>query len=98
MNPAMSHVGVCLPAEHIKVGTQIMTSCVLLGGSEFLQHHGAALAGTLAGLTGSVNERGMLLLFPVYEILLQVIAPVLLLETRLYMVTLDMVAVARRRA
>ena len=36
--------------------------------------------------------------FPVYEILLQVIAPVLLLETRLYMVTLDMVAVAWRRA
>ena len=29
-------------------------------------------AGSLAALTGNVNERGMLLLFPVYEVLLQV--------------------------
>ena len=63
------------PAEHIKLGTQIMTSCVLLGGPDFLQQHGAAMTGTLANLTGAVNERGMLLLFPVYEILLQVLRP-----------------------
>ena len=52
-----------------------MTSCVLLGGPEFLQQHGAGLAATLAALTGNVNERGMLLLFPVYEVLLQVLSP-----------------------
>ena len=54
-----------------------MASCVLLGGADFLAQHGGALAATLAALTGNVNERGMLLLFPVYELLLQVCPMVL---------------------
>jgi hypothetical protein len=49
-----------------------MTSCVLLGGVEFLREHGQGLGSTLAELTGSVNERGTLLLLPVEELLLQV--------------------------
>lgn len=59
-------------AEHIKVACQIMTSCVLLGGRDFLREYGQGLASALAGLTGTVNERGTLLLLPVEELLLQV--------------------------
>ena len=59
-------------AEHIRVACRIMTSCVLLGGLDFLREHGQRLGSTLAELTGSVNERGTLLLLPVEELLLQV--------------------------
>ena len=59
-------------AEHIKVACQIMTSCVLLGGRELLRDHGQRLASSLAALTGTVNERGTLMLLPVEELLLQV--------------------------
>ena len=48
-----------------------MTSCVLLGGRDFLRDHGQGLASTLAGRTGTVNERGTLMLLPVEELLLQ---------------------------
>ena len=58
-------------AEHIRVACQIMTSCLLLGGRNFLRDHGQGLASTLAALTGTVNERGTLLLLPVEELMLQ---------------------------
>ena len=49
-----------------------MTSCVLLGGRDFLADHGQRLASALAALTGTVNERGTLMLLPVEKLLLQV--------------------------
>jgi len=61
-----------LCAEHIKVACQIMTSCVLLGGRDFLRDNGQRLASSLTALTGTVNERGTLMLLPVEELLLQV--------------------------
>ncbi len=48
-----------------------MTSCVLLGGRDFLRDEGQRLASTLGALTGTVNERGTLMLLPVQELLLQ---------------------------
>ena len=51
---------------------QITTSCILLGGADFLQQHGGALAALLGSLIGNVKERGMLLLIPVMELVIQV--------------------------
>ncbi|KAK9787255.1 hypothetical protein WJX73_002919 [Symbiochloris irregularis] len=58
--------------EMVQPAMQITTSCILLGGASFLQVHGQALATMLAGLIGNVKDRGMLLLIPVMELVLQV--------------------------
>ena len=50
---------------------QASTSCLLLGGPDFLQAHGAELAAMLTGLLGNVNDRGMLLVVPVLYLVLQ---------------------------
>ena len=57
-------------AEHIKTATQIITSCVLLGGPDFMGKHAATIVGILCLLLGNVKERGMLLLLPVMGLLL----------------------------
>ena len=51
---------------------QIATSCILLGGADFLQLHGQGLARRLGGLVGNVKERAMLMIIPVMELVLQV--------------------------
>lgn len=57
-------------AEHIQTATQIITSCVLLGGPDFMSRHAATIVGILCILLGNVKERGMLLLLPVMGLLL----------------------------
>lgn len=48
----------------------IASSCILLGGVPFLTQHGQALSVALTAYMGNVRERGMLLLFPVMDIIL----------------------------
>jgi len=61
---------VCAPAEHIGLAMSITSSCILLGGRPFLAQYGAVLAAALTAYVGDVRERGMLLLFPVMDLLL----------------------------
>lgn len=80
--------------EHIQPAMQIATSCILLGGTDFLQQHGQNLTRMLSGLIGNVKERGMLLIIPVVELVLQVApqqGPAMLRETlrRLMALTLS---------
>ena len=56
--------------EHIRVGLQILTSLVLLGGAGFLRQAGGDVAALLANYVGAVNERGTLLLLPPLDLLL----------------------------
>lgn len=58
-------------AEHILPAMQASTSCLLLGGLDFLNSHGAGLASMLSGLIGSVNDRGLLKVIPVLYLVLQ---------------------------
>ena len=53
--------------------TQIMCSCVLLGGRGFLEAHGGQLVGVLARLIGHLSEKGSLLLLPVMDAVLQTV-------------------------
>ena len=50
---------------------QAATSCLLLGGPQFLQQQGAVLSAVLTGLIGHVNDRGMLQLLPLMSLVLQ---------------------------
>ena len=53
--------------------TQIMCSCVLLGGRDFLAAHGSRLVSVLLRLIGHLSEKGMLLLLPVMDAVLQTV-------------------------
>lgn len=57
--------------EKVQVGMQIITSCVLLAGPTFLQLHGASVVSIITALMGQLNERGMCVLLPVVELLVQ---------------------------
>jgi hypothetical protein len=59
-------------AEHVQVATQIMTSCMLLGGVAFLQLYGTLLVRLLCNLLASIAHKGLPLLFPVLEGMLQI--------------------------
>jgi hypothetical protein len=48
-----------------------MSSCVLLGGAEFLQHYGQMLVGVLCNLMANLSDDGIPLLFPIFEVTLQ---------------------------
>ena len=50
---------------------QAATSCLLLGGPQFMQQQGVVLSGMLTSLIGHVNDRGMLLLLPLMSLVLQ---------------------------
>ena len=66
-------VAVCrFSTEHVKVSCQIMASCILMGGVQFLQAYGTGLVDILTELMGELNERGMCVLLPVLELLVQV--------------------------
>jgi hypothetical protein len=60
----------CL-AEHVVIATQIMSSCVLLGGAEFLQHYGQMLVGVLCTVMANLSDNGIPLLFSIFEVTLQ---------------------------
>lgn len=57
--------------EHVRVGMQIITSCILLGGGAFLEHFGAAVVQILTSMIGALNEKGLGVLLPVMELLVQ---------------------------
>jgi hypothetical protein len=57
-------------AEHIQTATQIITSCILLDGAEFMYQHAAAIVAMLSSLLGNVKERGMLLLLRIMNLML----------------------------
>lgn len=48
-----------------------MTSCVLLGEASFLQHYGTLLVAMLCKLLGGISAKGLPLVFPVLEGMLQ---------------------------
>lgn len=58
-------------AEHVQVALPIITSCVLIGGSTFLEQHGPTLSRMLEGLIGNVKERAMLVLISAVELLIR---------------------------
>ncbi|CAG9463738.1 unnamed protein product [Pedinophyceae sp. YPF-701] len=57
--------------EHVHLACQCMQSCVLMGGAAFLRKHGGTLAAILDGLMASVNERGLLFVVPVIELVVK---------------------------
>ena len=57
--------------EHTAVGMKLATSCILLGGADLLRAHGAALVDVLRSYIGNVKDRGMLLLLPVMDLVVQ---------------------------
>lgn len=63
-------VGTYLDAEHIQTASEIVTSCILLGGADFMNQHAVAVVEMLRSLLGNVKERGMLLLMPVMSLML----------------------------
>ena len=69
-------------AEHVEVASAIMVSATLLGNSEdLLRVYGAHVAAILQTLIGHLTEKGMRVLLPVMNVLLQVfpqIGPVLI--------------------
>ena len=60
-------------AEQIRSATQIIVSLSLLGGRDFLAVHGQTLVEALTPLIGHLTERGMLMLLPVLEVIIQVV-------------------------
>lgn len=63
-----------LPAEHIYVGMQLLSSLLLLGGGPFLSTYGPQLMSACTAYVGEVVERGLLLMLPPVD-LLMVAAP-----------------------
>lgn len=70
----MIQVSSASAAEHIQIAAQIMVSCSLLGGRDhFLVPHGQQLVAILQQLIGNLSEKGMHLLIPVLNVVLQII-------------------------
>lgn len=59
-----------VPAEHITIGMQLLSSLLLLGGGAFLSAHGPQLVSACAAYVGEVVERGLLLMLPPMDLLL----------------------------
>lgn len=57
--------------DHLKVATNIIEDCVILGGREFLNLHASNVAKLLDLVVGNVNDRGLLSVIPVIDILVQ---------------------------
>ena len=53
------------------MATQLIASCLLLGGAPFLSAQAGGLVAILLRLVASMNEKGMLLLLPVLDLLLR---------------------------
>lgn len=72
----------CPCAEHINIGTQLLSSLLLLGGGPFLSTYGPQLVSVCTAYVGEVVERGLLLMLPPVDLLLvaapQQAAPLLL--------------------
>ncbi|KAK4731152.1 hypothetical protein R3W88_024140 [Solanum pinnatisectum] len=57
--------------DHLKVATNIIEDYVILGGREFLSLHASNIAKLLNLVVGNVNDRGLLSIIPVIDILVQ---------------------------
>ncbi|XP_055812691.1 uncharacterized protein LOC129882425 isoform X2 [Solanum dulcamara] len=57
--------------DHLKVATNIIEDYVILGGREFLSLHASNVAKLLDLVVGNVNDRGLLSVIPVIDILVQ---------------------------
>ncbi|MCD7447548.1 hypothetical protein HAX54_031577 [Datura stramonium] len=57
--------------DHLKVATNIIEDYVILGGREFLSLHESSVAKLLDLVVGNVNDRGLLSVIPVIDILIQ---------------------------
>ncbi|CAN4115888.1 unnamed protein product [Withania somnifera] len=57
--------------DHLKVATNIIEDYVILGGREFLSLHASGVAKLLDLVVGNVNDRGLLSVIPVIDILVQ---------------------------
>nr|XP_016499059.1 PREDICTED: importin-11-like [Nicotiana tabacum] len=57
--------------DHLKVATNIIEDYVILGGREFLNLHASSVAKLLDLVVGNVNDKGLLSVIPVIDILVQ---------------------------
>ncbi|XP_050205030.1 uncharacterized protein LOC126655060 isoform X2 [Mercurialis annua] len=57
--------------DHLQVAVKIIESYIILGGSEFLNMHASTVAKLLDLIVGNVNDRGLLSILPVIDILIQ---------------------------
>ncbi|CAI0413047.1 unnamed protein product [Linum tenue] len=57
--------------DHLEVAVNIIEDYVILGGTEFLNMHAAAVAKLLDLIVGNVNNRGMRSILPVIDMLIQ---------------------------
>ncbi|KAI4356029.1 hypothetical protein L6164_000082 [Bauhinia variegata] len=57
--------------DHLQVAVNIIEDYIILGGSEFLSVHASNIAKILDLVVGNVNDRGLLSILPVIDILIQ---------------------------
>lgn len=57
--------------DHLKVAVEIIEDYVILGATEFLSRHASSVAKLLDMIVGNVNDKGLLTVLPVIEILVQ---------------------------
>lgn len=61
-----------LTQNYWQVAVDITEDYIILGGSEFLSMHASSVAQILDLVVGNVNDRGLLSVLPVIDILVQV--------------------------
>ncbi|KAH9617250.1 hypothetical protein KSS87_006002 [Heliosperma pusillum] len=57
--------------DHLTVAVEIVEDYIILGGTEFLRRHASNVAQLLDMIVGNVNDRGLLSVLPVIDILVQ---------------------------
>ncbi|KAK4745927.1 hypothetical protein SAY87_012239 [Trapa incisa] len=57
--------------DHLQIAVNIIEGYIILGGSEFLRMHASNIAKLLDLVVGNVNDRGLLSVLPVIDILIQ---------------------------
>ncbi|KAK9699161.1 hypothetical protein RND81_08G156900 [Saponaria officinalis] len=57
--------------DHLTVAVEIVEDYIILGGAEFLSRHASNVAKLLDMIVGNVNDRGLLSVLPVIDILVQ---------------------------
>lgn len=57
--------------DHLKVAIDIVEDYIILGGTEFLGRHASSVAKLFDMIVGNVNDRGLVSVLPVIEILVQ---------------------------
>lgn len=65
----------------VQVAANISEGYIILGGSDFLSLHASSVAKLLDLVVGNVNDRGLLSILPVIEILIQVIIFIFVINT-----------------